>query len=88
MVAPTWPIFKQTIMCGIRHLAPRLGLSRPGSDELLDFVRRRVEETLDLLGLADLRDRALATLSGGQRQRVAIGAVIIAAAAADRLRSR
>jgi energy-coupling factor transport system ATP-binding protein len=39
-------------------------------------MRRRVEEILDLLGLADLRDRALLSLSGGQRQRVAIGAVL------------
>ncbi|MCF3135168.1 ABC transporter ATP-binding protein [Streptomyces olivochromogenes] len=41
-----------------------------------DVMRRRVEETLDLLGLADLRDRPIATLSGGQRQRVAIGSVL------------
>ncbi|MDT0471271.1 ATP-binding cassette domain-containing protein [Streptomyces sp. DSM 41014] len=41
-----------------------------------DVMRRRVEETLDLLGLADLRDRAIATLSGGQQQRVAIGSVL------------
>ncbi|MFD8543835.1 ABC transporter ATP-binding protein [Streptomyces sp. NPDC059649] len=41
-----------------------------------DVMRRRVEETLDLLGLAELRDRALATLSGGQMQRVAIGSVL------------
>jgi energy-coupling factor transporter ATP-binding protein EcfA2 len=39
-------------------------------------MRRRVEETLDLLGLADLRDRPIASLSGGQRQRVAIGSVL------------
>jgi energy-coupling factor transport system ATP-binding protein len=39
-------------------------------------MRRRVEETLDLLGLADLRRRSLRTLSGGQQQRVAIGAVL------------
>ncbi|MFF7092959.1 ABC transporter ATP-binding protein [Streptomyces rubradiris] len=39
-------------------------------------MRRRVEETLDLLGLAALRDRPIATLSGGQRQRVAIGSVL------------
>ncbi|MFD8598869.1 ABC transporter ATP-binding protein [Kitasatospora sp. NPDC059646] len=39
-------------------------------------MRRRVEETLDLLGLADLRGRALSALSGGQRQRVAIGSVL------------
>jgi energy-coupling factor transport system ATP-binding protein len=43
-----------------------------------DLMRRRVEETLDLLGLADLRSRPLATLSGGQRQRVAIGSVLTA----------
>ncbi|MFH9420584.1 ABC transporter ATP-binding protein [Streptomyces sp. NPDC017529] len=41
-----------------------------------DVMRRRVEETLDLLGLADLRDRAITTLSGGQQQRVAIGSVL------------
>ena len=41
-----------------------------------DVMRRRVEETLDLLGLADLRRRALSTLSGGHRQRVAIGSVL------------
>ncbi|MFF7964208.1 ABC transporter ATP-binding protein [Streptomyces sp. NPDC007903] len=41
-----------------------------------EVIRRRVEETLDLLGLADLRDRSIATLSGGQRQRVAIGSVL------------
>ncbi|QMU68318.1 ABC transporter ATP-binding protein [Streptacidiphilus sp. P02-A3a] len=41
-----------------------------------DVMRRRVEETLDLLGLAELRDRPLSTLSGGQQQRVAIGSVL------------
>lgn len=41
-----------------------------------DTMRRRVEETLDILGLADLRHRALRTLSGGERQRVAIGSVL------------
>ncbi|RDI23777.1 ABC transporter ATP-binding protein [Lentzea flaviverrucosa] len=43
-----------------------------------DVMRKRVEETLDLLGLAALRDRPLATLSGGQQQRVAIGAALTA----------
>ncbi len=42
-------------------------------------MRRRVEDTLDLLGLHDLRDRPLSSLSGGQQQRVAIGAVLGAA---------
>ncbi|MFC9683349.1 ABC transporter ATP-binding protein [Streptomyces sp. NPDC056948] len=41
-----------------------------------EVMRRRVEETLDLLGLADLRNRPIATLSGGQQQRVAIGSVL------------
>jgi energy-coupling factor transport system ATP-binding protein len=41
-------------------------------------MRARVEETLDLLGLAELRHRALHTLSGGQQQRVAIGAALTA----------
>lgn len=41
-------------------------------------MRPRVEETLDLLGLAELRDRSIGELSGGQQQRVAIGAVLAA----------
>ncbi len=43
-----------------------------------DVMRKRVEETLDLLGIADLRTRPLRALSGGQQQRVAIGAVLTA----------
>ncbi|MFJ4594901.1 MULTISPECIES: ABC transporter ATP-binding protein [unclassified Kitasatospora] len=43
-----------------------------------EVMRKRVEETLDLLGLADLRHRALHDLSGGQQQRVAIGSVLTA----------
>ncbi len=41
-----------------------------------DVMRKRVEETLDLMGLAELRNRPLLSLSGGQRQRVAIGSVL------------
>ena len=41
-------------------------------------MRRRVEETLDLLGLADVRRKSLSELSSGQQQRVAIGAAITA----------
>jgi energy-coupling factor transport system ATP-binding protein len=41
-----------------------------------DVMRKRVEETLDLLGLAELRARALHEISGGQQQRVAIGSVL------------
>jgi energy-coupling factor transport system ATP-binding protein len=43
-----------------------------------DVMRRRVEEMLDLLGLADIRDRPLREISGGQQQRVAIGSVLTA----------
>ena len=41
-------------------------------------MRKRVEETLDLLGIADVRARPLATISAGQQQRVAIGAALTA----------
>jgi energy-coupling factor transport system ATP-binding protein len=43
-----------------------------------DTMRKRVEETLDLLGIADLRGRGLHQLSGGQQQRVALGSVLTA----------
>jgi len=39
-------------------------------------MRKRVEETLDLLGIAELRHANLRDLSGGQQQRVAIGSVL------------
>ncbi len=39
-------------------------------------MRTRVEETLDLLSIAELRDRPLRALSGGQQQRVAIASVL------------
>ena len=41
-------------------------------------MRKRVEETLDLLGIADLRNRPMRSLSGGQQQRVAIASVLTA----------
>ncbi len=50
------------------------GMESLGLDPMV--MRRRVEETLDLLGLVELRNRPLDTLSGGERQRVAIGAVL------------
>ena len=43
-----------------------------------DVMRRRVEETLDIMGLAAERDRPMLALSAGQRQRVAIGAALTA----------
>ena len=41
-------------------------------------MRRRVEEVIDLMSLAEIRSRPLSSLSGGQQQRVAIGAVLTA----------
>lgn len=43
-----------------------------------DVMRKRVEEVLDLLSLAPLRHRSIATLSGGEQQRVAIGSALVA----------
>ena len=42
-------------------------------DRSIEVMRKRVEETLDLLGIAELRDRPLHELSAGQQQRAAIG---------------
>jgi energy-coupling factor transport system ATP-binding protein len=42
-----------------------------------DVMRKRVEETLDLLSLSPIRQRKLSTLSGGEQQRVAIGAAMV-----------
>ncbi len=45
-------------------------------------MRRRVEEVLDALGIAHLRDRDPSTLSGGERQRCAIAAALAASPSA------
>ncbi|MGB2979592.1 MAG: ABC transporter ATP-binding protein, partial [Propionicimonas sp.] len=52
------------------------GMEQLGIDPVA--MRKRVEETLDLMGIADLRRRPLTELSGGQQQRVAIAAVLAA----------
>lgn len=39
-------------------------------------MKKRVEEMLDLVGVAHLRDRSPSTLSGGERQRVAIASAL------------
>ena len=43
-----------------------------------EAMRRRVEEVLDALGIAQLRDRDPSTLSGGERQRCAIAGALAA----------
>jgi energy-coupling factor transporter ATP-binding protein EcfA2 len=55
----------------LAYVMEQLGVEPP-------VMRKRVEETLDLLGIAELRNRPLRTLSGGQQQRVAIGAAMTA----------
>lgn len=42
----------------------------------LATMRKRVEEVLDQMTIAHLRDRRVGTLSGGEKQRVAIAAVL------------
>ncbi|MGO5251356.1 energy-coupling factor ABC transporter ATP-binding protein, partial [Atopobiaceae bacterium LCP21S3_F11] len=41
-----------------------------------DQIERRMTDALDTVGIADLRDREIATLSGGQKQKVAIAAIL------------
>lgn len=41
-------------------------------------MRKRIEETVDVLNLQQIRGRAVRTLSGGQLQRVAIASVLVA----------
>jgi energy-coupling factor transport system ATP-binding protein len=55
-------------------------LENLGVDEAT--MRRRVEEVLDALGIAHLRDRSPSTLSGGERQRAAVAGALAAAPAA------
>ena len=42
-----------------------------------ETMRKRIEEVLDLLSLAPVRNRKIATLSGGEQQRVAIAAAMV-----------
>jgi energy-coupling factor transport system ATP-binding protein len=50
------------------------GMEQLGIPQLT--MRKRVEEVLDLLGIAALRRRDVTTLSGGERQRVAVAAAL------------
>jgi energy-coupling factor transport system ATP-binding protein len=42
-----------------------------------DVMRKRVEEALDQVGLAPLRNRTISTLSGGEQQRLAIASALV-----------
>ena len=39
-------------------------------------IPARVDEALDAMGIADLRDRTIDSLSGGQKQKVAVASVL------------
>ena len=39
-------------------------------------IPERMEEALQQVGIADLRDRSIASLSGGQRQKVAVASIV------------
>ena len=41
-----------------------------------DQIEDRIQQTLATVGIADLRNREIATLSGGQKQKVAIAAIL------------
>lgn len=41
-----------------------------------DEVLPRIEDALDSMGIADLRERSISSLSGGQKQKVAIAAIL------------
>jgi energy-coupling factor transport system ATP-binding protein len=42
-----------------------------------EVMRKRIEEALDQVGLAPLRQRTIATLSGGEQQRLAIACALV-----------
>ena len=42
----------------------------------INLIKKRIEETLDAIGIAHLRKRPISELSGGEKQKVAIGAVL------------
>ena len=86
--APTGPATSPSVV-GVVRQDPLAGFVTDTVEEELAYtleqlaldppaMRRRVEEVLDLLGIADLRDAPLRDLSGGQQQRVAIGSVLTA----------
>ncbi|MCH8994728.1 MAG: energy-coupling factor ABC transporter ATP-binding protein [Chloroflexi bacterium] len=66
---PESQMVAETVTDEITFGMENLGLPRAA-------MRKRIEEVLDLLRIASLRDRRLDSLSGGELQRVAIAAVL------------
>jgi multiple sugar transport system ATP-binding protein len=71
MVFQTYALYPH--MTVAQNMAFGLKLRKVPRDE----IRRRVDETAELLGLSDLLERKPRALSGGQRQRVAMGRAIV-----------
>ena len=59
------PMVEDEILYGLENL----GVPR-------EEIPARMEEALERVGIADLRDRTIGSLSGGQRQKVAIASII------------
>jgi len=58
-------------------VAKNMGFALRRQGVLAEEIRRKVEETAELLGISDQLQRKPANLSGGQRQRVAMGRAIV-----------
>ena len=58
------------------QVEPEIAFSLENAAVPPEEMRIRVEEVLDLMSLASVRDRSLNTLSGGERQRVAIASAL------------
>ena len=56
---------------------PLLGRFMPGHKEIMDGIKRDVDEVTKTLGIGALMDRKPGQLSGGQRQRVAIARAMV-----------
>ncbi|MBT3909832.1 MAG: ABC transporter ATP-binding protein [Rhodospirillaceae bacterium] len=56
---------------------PLLGRFMPGHKEIMDGIKRDVDEVTETLGIGALMDRKPGQLSGGQRQRVAVGRAMV-----------
>jgi cobalt/nickel transport system ATP-binding protein len=63
-------VFSPTVRDELAFGPLNMGLSR-------EEVARRVDDTLQMLDIAELADRAPYQLSGGQKKRVAIGSVLV-----------